>query len=108
MKPIFSVRYLTGNVAPATVEFTDDYYDPNSRITLLDFGDGRVFTWNYNDQTKVEHTYTKAGKFAAKVWHYDEMSDVTFVEIVALPAPIPSNSLWGMFIAWLKKLFGMK
>ena len=106
MKPIFSVRYLTGNVAPASVEFKDMYEgNPEMRITVFDFGDGHVFQWDYKDQMYTTHTYTKAGKWQAKALHNNEMSDVTVIEIVAIQAP---ESIFGKFIAWLKKLFGIE
>ena len=107
MKPIFTIKFISGNVAPATVEFTDKFTTLDERITLFDFGDGHIFTWDTPDQTVAQHIYKLAGTFRAKAWHNSDMSDITVIEILAIPTPTPPTSLWSAFIAWLKKLFGI-
>jgi PKD repeat protein len=110
MKPIFSIRYVTGRAVPATVEFEEI----DGRVKVWDFGDGKFGYYDSADQNKIQHTYLKSGEF--KVSARDttgDLSDILTITILPTPTPptplpIPQTSVWERFIAWIKKLFGVK
>ena len=111
MKPIFTIRYITDRVVPATVEFEEIA----GRIQLWNYGDGKFGYYDTPDQTKIQHTYNKSGTFKVFAKSKDgELSDPIEVTILPgsspepAPEPTPAPSLWGLFVAWLKKLLGMK
>jgi len=108
MKPIFSIRYITERVVPATVEFEEIA----GRVKMWDYGDGKFGYYDSSDQTKIQHTYQKDGTFKVSARDMSgDLSDILTITILPKtipdPAPTPTLSFWGAFIAWLKKLFGM-
>jgi hypothetical protein len=110
MKPVFSIKYVTERIVPAMVEFEEI----SGRVKIWDYGDGKFGYYDIENQVKIRHTYQKDGTF--KVFARDVSGDLSdMVEVTILPksapnpepTPAPTTSLWGLFIAWIKKLFRM-
>ena len=101
-KPEFTVEVLDDGVAPSVVLFTDLI----GNVTLWDFGDGILGTFDEPKQRTITHTYKKAGTFLVRATDAktNEQSD-PYLLIIKAFAPEPILSLWERFIIWLKKLF---
>ena len=110
MKPTFSVQVLDNGIVPSSVRFTDTYQDPADRIDKWNFGDGAQAIWDSPDLTSIVHTFKRAGTWRVSALCGLTESDPQYVivksaEPVPDPTPVPVT-LWGLFIAWIKKLLG--
>ena len=102
-KPEFTVKYLDGEVAPVSILFTDMI----GNVTMWNFGDGILATWDEPKQRTIIHIYKKAGTFGAKAIADKEESDPQYIVIKAGTVPEPETlSWWQKLISWLKKLIG--
>ena len=110
MKPSFSVQFMGSNIVPCSVRFTDTFQSDEERITMWNFGDGTLATWDSPDQTSLIHTYKRAGTWSASAWADRVMSEIIPVTVIAAtpppPPPVPERSWWEKIIAWILKIIG--
>jgi hypothetical protein len=103
-KPEFTVKIMNGGTVPSAVIFTDLI----GNVTMWNFGDGVLGTWEEPKQRQIVHIYTKVGTFAARALADREESDPLLIVVKeGYKPPTPETlSWWQKLISWLKKLLG--
>ena len=102
-KPEFTVKFMDTGKVPSAVIFTDVI----GNVTMWNFGDGILATWDEPEEREICHIYTKTGTFGAKAIAGREESDPQYIVIKAGTVPEPETlSWWQKLISWLKKLIG--